>query len=196
MLMKVLTTNHGKHSDEKLGFAIADDIVDVAAAANAGDSMDARRLANQIGDIAAKHMKVLSDRENAGIEAKGPEHLAEPLVANSETADAMEAEILACCEAFGPATSKWFKGDSEDVARARKNVHDVVHKWVRDAQHMHRDWYARHGMVGEGTDLRPAEGYDPNNEHIKRWKDLHDAPTPDAFRRALHEHATGEKLAS
>jgi hypothetical protein len=51
MLMKVLTTNHGKHSDEKLGFAIADDIVDVAAAANAGDSMDARRLANQIGDF-------------------------------------------------------------------------------------------------------------------------------------------------
>ena len=197
MQLKALATNNGKHSAEKLGFAVADDIVDVAATANDGDAMDARRLSNQIADIATKHMQAISDRERAGIEAKGHEHLAEPLEAHPETADAMEKEILACCEASAPVTAKWFKTDGGDdnVARARKNVHDRVHYWVRVAQHMHRDWYAGHGKIGEGTELKDAPGFDPTDLVPVEPRQVDDMIIDEVFETAIgRSQSTREAL--
>jgi hypothetical protein len=200
MKLGVIATDGGKHSDEKLGFAVADEIVDVAAAANAKDAADARRLANSIGDIAATHMKAIADREMAGIAANGHAHLAEPLEAHPETADAMEAEIVAACKASS--LKAWFDADglepgsvaADNVRRALKNIHEVVHKWTRTAQHMHRDCFAGSGKVGHHTELTDHPGWDANDEHVVRWRDLHAPKTPEHYRRAVHEHATGEKL--
>lgn len=183
MRMQALITNHGKHSDEKLGYAISDDIIQIAADATGQDAMDGRKLANQIGDICAKHMRELADREHDGLKANCHDHLMESLEAHPEAADSLEKEIVDAGNA-SPLAS-WF-----DKPETLANVHQAVHKWIRAAQHMHRDWFARHGKVGHGAELSDDPGHDPDHEHVKMWKDLHDAPSEQAYREALHKHAT------
>src|SRR6202011_4752757 len=103
--------------------------------------------------------------------------LFQPLDAHPEHAAEIEAEVMAVYEA-SPFGAKM------DHGAAAKNVHEVVHKWMRQAQHMHRDWFAGSGKVGHGTELTDHPGFDPNHEHVKRWKDYHNAPTPVAHRVA------------
>jgi len=187
MRLQLLVTDNGKHSDEKLGFACAADIIQISADAAGKNAQDGRRLENQIADLVAKHMRAVANREMSGITAKGHDHLFQSLDAHPETSAALEREIISAGKA-SPLAS-WF--DRQDTLA---NIRDAVDRWVRVSQHMHRDWFARHGMVGHGTELTKHPDYDPDHEHVKRWKDLHDAPTPDAFRNALHELQSGEKL--
>jgi hypothetical protein len=187
MFFRMVITNHGKHSDAKLATVTAADLVENAANLSGQDAIDMRRLENQIADILEPHFKALSDRENGGLE-KGHEHLALSYEAHPETAAAMEAEIMAAYKA-SPFAAKM------DDAVAAANVHEVVHKWVCDAQHMHRDHFVSSGgQVGNGADLRKVPDFDPNNEHVRRWKSLYTPSTPDEHRKALHELMTGERM--
>ena len=187
MQMRALISNMGKHSDEKLAYAMAADLVENSASLSGQDALDMRKLENQLGDMLADHFKQIADRENAGIAAKGHEHLAESLEAHPEHSIEIEGAVLAAYAASPFAFER---------PVAESNVHEVVQKWVRTAQHMHRDWFAGSGKVGHGTSLTDHPGFDPNDEHVKRWKDLHAPATPDDHRRALHEIMTGEKIAS
>ena len=154
---------------------------------NGKDAEDMRKLENQLGDILESHFRGIADREMAGINAKGHAWLAEPLHAHPESVEPMKAAVMAAYKASP------FGADMDD-AKAGANVHEVVSKYVRDAQHMHRDWLAGSGMVGHNRELTKFPGHDPKNEHVVRWFDLHAAKDPETFRRALHEHATGERL--
>jgi hypothetical protein len=187
MKMNVLATNHGKHSDQKMAYAMAADLVENHSNMTGQDALEMRKLENELGDILADHFKQIADRENAGIAAKSHEHLAESLDAHPEHSIEIEGAVLSAYEASP-------FGANMDKAVAAANVHEVVHKWVRTAQHMHRDWFAGSGKIGHGIALTDHPGWDANNEHVARWRDLHAPPTPEHFRRALHEHATGEKL--
>jgi hypothetical protein len=187
MRLSVLATNHGKHSDEKLAYAMAADLVENASNMSGQDALDMRRLENQLGDMLAGEFRKIADREHAGIAAKGHEHLAVSLAAHADHSAELEASVLAAYKASPFA-------DRMDMGLVAANVHEVVSKWVRTAQHMHRDWFAGAGMVGHGAALKKVEGFDKDNEHVRRWFDLHQAPTPEAYRRALHEHATGERI--
>jgi hypothetical protein len=185
MQMRVLTTNHGKHKDSKLADAAAADLVENAANMSGQDALEMRRLENSIADILEGHFKDIAERENDCLKTKGHEHLASSLEAHPQTAAAIEDAVLDLY------VKSPFAFDGEI---ARKNVHEVVTKWVKVAQHMHRDWFAGSGKLGHGAALTDYPGFDPKNEHVVRWFDLHSPKTPEHFRRALHEHATGEKL--
>ena len=187
MRLRLLITNNGKHSDDKMATACAADLVENASNLTGQDALDMRRLENQIMEILTGHFKGIADREHAGLTSKGHEHLAEPLHAHAESAEKMEADILAAYEASPFAAGM-------DREQAAKNVKEVVHKWVRQAQHMHRDWFATSGMIGHHTDLTKHPDHDPENEHVKRWKEIHSPSSYDSYRVALHEHATGERL--
>ena len=188
MRMNVLCTSHGKHSDDKLAYAMAADLVENAANLTGQDALDMRKLENQLGEMLAPHFRKLANRENDGLVKNGHDHLFQPLHAHPEHAAEIEAEVMKLYEA-----SPFCHTMDKEVATA--NVHNVVHKWVRDAQHMHRDWFAGHGMIGHHIDLVKHPDHDPNHEHVRRWFDLHQAPSPEAHRKALHEIATGETLA-
>ena len=95
MQMRALITNFGKHSDEKLGYAMAADLVENHASLTGQDALDMRKLENQLGDMLADHFKQIADRENAGIAAKGHEHLAESLEAHPEHSIEIEGAVLA-----------------------------------------------------------------------------------------------------
>jgi hypothetical protein len=187
MKMRVLTTNHGKHSDTKLGFAMAADLVENASNLSGQDALDMRKLENQIGDMLSDHFKKIADRENAAFAAKGHDHLATSLDAHPEHLAEIEKAVLAAYDASP-------FGAGMDKAIAAANVHDVVGRWINVAQHMHRDWFAGSGKVGNHTELTDHPGWDKTNEHVVRWFDLHAPKTPEHYRRALHEHVTGEKL--
>jgi hypothetical protein len=187
MQMKALITNHGKHSDEKMAYAMAADLVENSASLSGQDALDMRKLENQLGDLLIDHFRMIANREHQGFSEKGSEHLFQSLDAHPEQSAEIENEVLAAYLA-SPFGAKM------DNAAAAANVHEVVHKWVRAAQHMHRDWFAGSGKVGHGTELTDHPGWSADDEHVKRWKDLHAPPTPEHFRRALHETYTGEKL--
>lgn len=187
MQFKIITTDNGKHSDMKMAVTCAQDLVEDSAKLSGQDAIEMRKLENQIVDILEPHFRGLADREMAGIAGKGHEWLAEPLHAHPDTVQAMKAAVLAAYEA-SPFGAKM------DKAMVAANVHEVVSKFIRDGQNMHRDWFAGAGMVGHHTALTKHPGHDPQNEHVLRWRDLHAPPTPEHFRQALHEHATGEKL--
>src|SRR6185312_9247025 len=140
------------------------------------DALDGRRLSNQIADAAAKRFRGLADREHKGIDDNGHDHLASSLEADATTVDAIYGDSVS----LGQASSikSWF-----DKPEVLANIRQAAEKWTRNAQHMHRDWFARHGKVGHGADLKDAPGHDPDHEHVRRWKALHDAPTPDAYRQ-------------
>lgn len=186
MKIGLLISNHGKHSDDKLGFAFADDVIQIAADMTGQDALDGRRLSNQIADAAAKRFRELADHEHKEIEDRGHDHLASSLEAGGwGTADAIYNDVVSLGEASP--LKAWF-----DKPEVLANIRQAAGKWTRTAQHMHRDWFARHGKVGHGTELKDAPGHDPNHEHVMRWKALHDAPTPEAYRQALHEHALAQ----
>ena len=187
MRFRILTTNHGKHSDSKMAYAAAGCLVEDAANLSQQDALEMRKLENQLGDVLEPHFRGVADREHAGIADKGHAWLAEPLHAHPDTVKSMAEAVMSAYKASAFAAKM-------DMERAARNVHDVVSRYVRDAQHMHRDWFAGSGMIGHHTELTKAPNHDPKNEHVVRWFDLHQAKTPEHFRRALHEHATGEKL--
>ena len=187
MRMTILATNHGKHSDAKLATACAADLVENASNLTGQDALDMRRLENKLMDILEGHFQGIAEREHAGIMAKGHDHLAEPLHAHPETAAEMEVAIMV-------AYKESPFGENMDDEKAAANVREVAHKWVRIAQHMHRDWFAHHGMVGHHTALEKHPDHDPNHEHVRRWKDIHAPGDEWSYRKALHEHASGEKL--
>ena len=185
MKIGLLVTNHGKHSDDKFGFAFADDVIQIAADMTGQDALDGRRLANQIADAAAKRFRELADREHKAIEDRGHDHLMSSLDGHAATVDTIYTDTVNM-GLLSPLKA-WF-----EKPEVLSNINQAAEKWVGTAQHMHRDWFARHGKVGHGAQLTDAPDHDPNHEHVRRWIALHDAPTPDAYREALHEHALAQ----
>jgi len=187
MRFTITKSDHGKHSDAKLAYATARDLVEDAANMSGQDALDMRKLENTIGEILEGHFKDIADREHEGIKANGHEHLASSLDAHENSVAAMEKAIFDAYDA-SPFAAKM------DKAQAAKNVREVVSKWIKNAQHMHRDWFAGMGKVGHGKNLEDHKGWDRSNEHVVRWFSLHQAKTPDEYRKALHEISTGERL--
>jgi len=183
--MRPLITNHGKHSDAKMAYAMAADLVENSARLSGQDALDMRKLENNLGDSLAKHFRKIADREHAGIEANGHDHFFAEFDANPGHAAEIETEVMAAYMASPFAASM-------DKDLAARNVHEVVNKWMRDAQNMHRDWFHRWGKVGHHTELKDSPKFDKNHAHVQMWKDIHDGPSAKAYAEALHYHATAK----
>ena len=108
-----------------------------------------------------KHFRKLADREHAGIEANGHDHFFADFEAHPEHAADIEAEVMAAYAASPFAASM-------DKALAARNVHEVVNKWMRDAQNMHRDWFHRWGKVGHHTELSKGFNFQVRQESRAR----------------------------
>lgn len=188
----VLATNNGKHSDEKLAIATAADIVNIGATASGEQAIEGRKLENKIADVLEKHFASVSEFEHAGIAANGPAHLALSLDPHPGIHMSAVDEVMAAINESPIA--KWFMlDDLNKNAELRKNIHYQIGKRIKDAQHMHRDWYARWGKIGDHTNLKMVDGHDQLahalDSHVKRWKDMHDGDEA-AYRQAVHEHAS------
>ena len=187
--MRPLITNHGKHSDAKFAYATAADLVENSSRMSQQDALDMRELENDLGKALAKHFRKIADREHAGIEANGHDHFFAEFDANPGHAAEIEAEVMAAYKA-----SPFFaRMDKELVDLATRNVHEVVHKYMRDAQNMHRDYFHRKGLVGNHLDLTVSPKFDKNHAHVKMWADIHDGPSHKEYAEALHYHATANK---
>lgn len=162
MQLGVLVTDNGKHSDEKLAIAVATEIVQIGADASGQQAIDGRRLENQIIDAMETHFAKLAEFEHAELDAKGTAALAASMEPHPELVDASVAAIASAIAA-SPFAS-WFTADATAAY-----VRQVVEKWVTTAQHMHRDWYARHGKIGHGVNLSVCPKHDSECEHVKQW---------------------------
>lgn len=189
-----ITTDNGKHSDSTLAAACANDMLRVSAGTT-GNVIEGRRVELKILDLLEKHFRDIANTENEGIAAKSHDHLFQSTEADPARVATMEAEIVAVLKSE-PVSASWIDKTAhpEGSAAILANIHVAVHKWVRLSQHMHRNWFAYQGKAGHHTELTAAPGFDPNHEHVLRWKALHEAPSPEAHRRALHEMHTGERL--
>lgn len=183
MRFGILTSDNGKHSDEKLAIACAAEIIQIGATATGADAIDGRKLENQIVEILERSFSALADFEHAGIEANGTAHLAVSLDAHPEILDSTVLEIATAIAASRFAA--WFPTDV-----VAENVQTAVMKWLKVGQHMHRDWFARHGKIGHGAELF-AVNYDPDCPHVRRWKAIHDSGDP----VAINEHAAALAIA-
>jgi hypothetical protein len=228
MRIGVITTDYGKHSDEKLATVAASEMVQNTAEMTGQQAIDMRRVETAIIDALIPHFRAISDREHAGIAADGHDHLMKmPIHAHPESAEAMEAVVVKVVRASPAAACLDYRNPGGEPA-VENHIRDVIHRWIRNAQHMHRDYWARHGLVGHGTQLNPGPivdpthaldrpsmdkwrtsranavsmyrdwhvthgaeipAWDPDHEHVKTWIDLHDAPTAEAYRWALHKQA-------
>lgn len=162
MQLNALVTNHGKHSHEKLAIACASDIVQIGADAAGEQAIEGRKLENRIIEIMEVHFVALSKYEHDQLAAKGAEHLAASLDPSPQIWDDAVSEIMAAVKSSPIAA--WF-----DAAEVEQNVRTAVGKWVKVSQHMHRDWFARHGKIGHGTKLEAAPNHDADSEHVKQW---------------------------
>lgn len=162
MQLGVLTTNHGKHSNEKQAIACASDIIQIGADASGQQAIDGRKLENKIIEILEGYFGKLADFEHAEIDAKGPAHLSSERVAHPDLFDGAVADVMAAIAA-SPLAS-WFNNDE-----TKANVTKSVEKWMLNGHHMHRDWFARWGKVGHGTDLKASDKHDPESDHVKNW---------------------------
>jgi|SRR5579871_2239414 len=163
MQFGVLITNHGKHSDEKLAIAVATDIVQIGADASGQQAIDGRKLENRIIGIMEGYFTRVAQAEHDGIAANGTAHLSsDPAAVYDALLDDAVANIMAAI-AESPFAS-WFTAD-----HAEAYVRKSVGKWLSNSSHMHRDWFARHGKVGNGTDLKVSDRHDSDCEHVKRW---------------------------
>lgn len=173
MQIGVIKTDHGKHSNEKLAIACASDIIQIGSAASGQQAMDGRKLENKIIEILEVYFGKLADFEHAEIDAKGTAHLASEAVAHPEMFAGAVTEIMAAIDASSIAS--WFadreRKGLEPVTREQMeaNVSKAVEKWLLSGHHMHRDWFARWGKVGHGTDLKASDKHDPESEHVKAW---------------------------
>lgn len=182
MQLNALITNHGKHSNEKLAVACASDIVQIGADAAGEQAIEGRKLENKIIDIMEVHFAAVAKYEHDQLAAKGAAQLAASLDAHPQIWDDAVAGIMAAVKASPIAG--WF-----DAAEIEKNVRTAVGKWVKVSQHMHRDWFARHGKIGHGTKLEVAPNRDAGSEYVKRWIDMHQGDG-ETLRQAVHEHAS------
>lgn len=177
MQFGVLITNNGKHSDMKLAVACASEIIQIGADASGQQAIDGRRLENKIIDAIEGAFKTLSDYEHAEIEAKGTAHLTSSLDAHPEVLSDTVASVMK--EVGASSLASWFDNEA-----TKANVAKSVDKWLRVGQHMHRDWYARHGKVGIGTDLKAADNHKADCPHVGRWIAMH----TDGDVKAIAEH--------
>lgn len=145
MQFGVMVTNNGKHSDAKMGFAVANDIVQVGADASGQDAFDARKLQDQIADIAEGYFAKVSDYEHAELAADAAGQMSKSLDPHPELMDGLVADIIATIAA-SPFASWWSSQDTAGLVRK------VADKWMRNAHHMHRDWHSK-GKIGNHTNL-------------------------------------------
>jgi len=162
MQFGVLVTDNGKHSGEKLAIACATDIVQIGADATGQQAIDGRKLENRIIEIMEAKFAELAAFEHAGIATRGTEHLTESMEAHPEILNSAVSEIGDAI-VRSPFAS-WFTSDRVD-----SYVRASVAKWLTAGQHMHRDWFAVHGMVGNGTALISAANHNPECKHVKDW---------------------------
>ena len=175
--MKILATDGGKHSDAKLAVAVAEHIVQVGATASGESLEDARRLQSQIADIMEAAFRRLADEEHAGIDDAGTAFLAASLAPHPDIQGHVVSAIVECIAASPFRT--WFP-----PADTATMLWKVTGEYLGIAQHMHRDWFARHGKVGHGRELTDHPSHSPDCPHVRRWIAMHAGDT-----LARHEHA-------
>ncbi len=166
MQFNVLITNNGKHSDEKLAIATAEDIVHVGATAVGRDPLDARKLANQIAMILEHKFEAISQFEHDGIQRNGTAHLAEPMTVNQAILEDAVTDVAAAIDASPFALWPSF---IEEKSSGYPYLRKSIATRLGAAQHMHRDWFAKVGKIGNGQNLVEARAYDPECPHVKRW---------------------------
>lgn len=170
MQLGVLVTDGGKHSDDKLGFAVASDLIQVGANAAGKDAFDARKLQDQITDVAASYFAKVSEYEHAELAAKGTVHLANTGVeAHPEIMDGLVRDVCAAIAA-SPFASWWSAQDTAALVRK------VAGKWLKAGHHMHRDYAAKWGKIGNHTALNDMPNFDPNCPHVANWKAVQVTP--------------------
>lgn len=174
MQVGIIKTNGGKHSDAKLAYAAADDIVNISADSVGEDVADLRELSNQIGGVLKGYFEKISEHEHAQINEKGTAHLNASLDANPELHELAIKDIETII-----AKSPFQMPDGV--------IRKSLDSYFKVAQHMHRDWFAAHGKVGDGTDLVDASNHDPKCQNVVRWNDMQHGD-PDTARAALASH--------
>lgn len=162
MQFDVLTTDYGKHSDEKLAIACATDIIRIGAGAAGKQALDGRKLENTIIEILEGYFVKLAAFEHEQLDAKGTAHLSATLAAHPDLFDSAVSDIMAAVAASPLAP--WFNNDD-----TKANVTKQVETRLLQGHHMHRDWFARWGKVGHGAALSDSDKHDPDCEHVKRW---------------------------
>lgn len=158
MKLGVLVTNHGKHSDEKLAYAAAEEIVTFSDDAAEENVAAGRKLVDQIAAAVQDFFNKLSTFEHAEIDVKGTVHLASTMDAHPEFLAGAVSAVM------GVIAASPFAGIATESA-----VRDVLVKWIKSAQHMHRDWFAKWGKVGSYRDLKASDKHNPECEHVKGW---------------------------
>lgn len=174
MQVGIIKTSGGKHSDSKLAYNAADDIVNISADSTGADIDEFRELSNQVGGVLKGYFEKLSEYEHAQINEKGTAHLNSSLDVNAEIHEAAIKDVEAII-AKSP-----FKMPDGVIRKSLDNYFKI-------AQHMHRDWFAAHGKVGDGTDLVDAANHDPKCPNVVRWNDMQHGD-PDTARAAIASH--------
>ena len=172
MQMRIIATDGGKHSDAKLAKHLADEIIQIGAKVTDQDPDEWGALQAQIAEILTGHFEHLANIEHLALTANGSAHLASSLDPHPTILDDATSHIVEAIE-----TAK-FAGGTANMVRAN------VARYLGIAQHMHRDWFARHGKVGHGRELTDHPSHSPDCPHVRRWIAMHAGDT-----LARHEHA-------
>lgn len=172
MQMGAIATNGGKHSDERMAIAVAEDIIVIGSNASGEQATSGLRLQLQLVDALMPYFKAISEFEHGGIDEKGTAHLASSMDVHPEIAE--EAAKKAVDVISASPLKSWFQANALAGVDPIAYVKASVAKHIGYAQAMHRDWFARWGKVGEHLDLKPHAKHDPECPHVQRWKDMHD----------------------
>lgn len=167
MQVGIMATDGGKHSDEYFAISVAKDIVVIGATASKKNADEGLRLQLKIVDTLMPYFKAVSEFEHGGIDEKGTAHLASSMDVHPEIAKEATDKVLTAIDESP--FKGWFTTE-----QARTYVSASVGKFLGYAQHMHRDWFARWGKVGDHLELKPHDKHDPECPHVQRWKDMRD----------------------
>lgn len=182
MQVGIMATDGGKHSDEYMAVSVAKDIIFIGANASKKSADEGFRLQAKLVDILLPYFKAASEFEHGGIDEKGTAHLASAMEVHpeiaAEAAQKVNDAILASPQ------KDWFQANALAGVDPTAYVKASVAKYIGYAQHMHRDWFARHGLVttkdpavkDEERHLKlvPHAKHDPECPHVQRWKDMRD----------------------
>lgn len=160
----VLITDGGPHPADKWAVATARQItglIVIEASAPAGASIAKQELEVAVMKILHAAHNAVQSEERAHIAELGDERLSHPLDPGAAVDGATKA-ILAAAKGtmFGAHFEK------PDVAAV---VNAIVGKDFATSMDIERDWHAKGHKINSDGKASPRSGFDPNNEHVKRW---------------------------
>lgn len=159
MQFGVLITNNGKHSDERLAIATAEQLIQIGADAAGEQAAEGRRLENEFVEILEEHHRRVSEHEVGELTQRGNARLSESMDPSSHVDETYDDLMTA---AAASPFAAWYARDE-----VKKYVRDVLMTWTATNMDIHRDWHAK-GWTGHHNKLMRVEGHAPD-EHTRAW---------------------------